>query len=82
MAPFSGIENRQFAPLWHKVGSLIFASGDYIYNYKGLRDFKEKFNPVWSPKYIALPTGLKKVLALKDIATLISGVTDHFKDIF
>lgn len=82
MAPLSGLENRQFAPLWHKVGSLIFANGDYIYNYKGLRDFKEKFNPVWSPKYIALPTGLKKSLALKDIATLISGVKDPFKDLF
>lgn len=82
MAPLSGLEKRQFAPLWHKVGSLIFANGDYIYNYKGLRDFKEKFNPVWSPKYIALPTGLKKSLALKDIATLISGVKDPFKDLF
>jgi phosphatidylglycerol lysyltransferase len=82
MAPLSGLEKRQFAPLWHKVGSLIFANGDYIYNYKGLRDFKEKFNPVWSPKYIALPTGLKKSLALKDIATLISGMKDPFKDLF
>lgn len=82
MAPLSGLEKRQFAPLWHKVGSLIFANGDYIYNYKGLRDFKEKFNPVWSPKYIALPTGFKKSLALKDIATLISGVKDPFKDFF
>lgn len=82
MAPLSGLEKRQFAPLWHKVGSLIFANGDYIYNYKGLRDFKEKFNPVWSPKYIALPTGFKKSLALKDIATLISGMKDPFKDLF
>lgn len=82
MAPLSGLEKRQFAPLWHKVGSLIFANGDYIYNYKGLRDFKEKFNPVWNPKYIALPTGFKKSLALKDIATLISGMKDPFKDLF
>lgn len=78
MAPLSGLEKRQFAPLWHKVGSLIFANGDYIYNYKGLRVFKEKFNPLWTPKYIALPTGLKKSLALKDIATLISGMKDIF----
>ncbi|AKB74978.1 hypothetical protein MSLAZ_1717 [Methanosarcina lacustris Z-7289] len=82
MAPLSGLENRQFAPLWHKVGALIFANGDYIYNYKGLRAYKEKFNPVWSPKYIALPTGFKKSLALKDIATLVSGMKDPFKDIF
>ncbi|HET8688071.1 MAG TPA: phosphatidylglycerol lysyltransferase domain-containing protein, partial [Methanosarcina sp.] len=38
MAPLSGLENRQYAPVWHKVGSLIFAHGDHLYNYKGLRD--------------------------------------------
>ena len=74
MAPLSGLETRQFAPLWHRVGALIFANGDYIYNYKGLRAYKEKFHPVWGPKYIALPTGFKKSLALKDIAALISGM--------
>ena len=73
MAPLSGFEKRQFAPMWNKIGSLIFTHGEHFYNYKGLRDFKEKFNPVWSPKYIALPKGLKQGLALKDIATLISG---------
>jgi phosphatidylglycerol lysyltransferase len=40
MAPLSGLENRQFAPVWHKIGSIIFAHGDHFYNYKGLRDFK------------------------------------------
>lgn len=73
MAPLSGLENRQFAPIWHKIGSLIFVHGEHFYNYKGLRDFKEKFNPVWSPRYIALPKGLKQGLVLKDIAALISG---------
>ncbi len=73
MAPLSGFEKRQFAPMWHKIGSLIYTHGEHFYNYKGLRDFKEKFNPEWSPKYIALPKGLKQGFALKDIAALISG---------
>ncbi len=73
MAPLSGLENRQFAPLWNKIGSLIFTHGEHFYNYKGLRDFKEKFNPVWSPKYVALPKGFKQGVALKDISTLILG---------
>jgi phosphatidylglycerol lysyltransferase len=73
MAPLSGFEKRQFSPTWNKIGALIFTYGEHFYNYKGLRDFKEKFNPVWTPKYIALPKGLKQGLALKDIATLISG---------
>jgi len=73
MAPLSGLENRQFAPIWNKIGSIIFTHGEHFYNYKGLRDFKEKFNPVWSPKYVVLPKGFKQGIALKDIATLISG---------
>ncbi len=73
MAPLSGFEKRQFAPIWHKIGSLIFTHGEHFYNYKGLRDFKEKFNPSWSPRYIALPKGFKQGFALKDIAALISG---------
>lgn len=73
MAPLSGFEKRQFAPMWNKIGSLIFAHGEHFYNYKGLRDFKEKFDPEWSPKYIVLPKGLKQGFALKDIASLISG---------
>ncbi|AKB12406.1 phosphatidylglycerol lysyltransferase [Methanosarcina thermophila] len=73
MAPLSGLENRQFAPIWHKIGSLIFSHGEHFYNYRGVREFKEKFNPVWSPRYIALPKGFKQGLVLKDIAALISG---------
>jgi phosphatidylglycerol lysyltransferase len=73
MAPLSGFEKRQYAPIWNKIGSFVFTHGEYFYNYKGLRDFKEKFNPVWCPKYIALPKGFKQAIALKDIATLISG---------
>jgi len=73
MAPLSGLETRQFAPMWNKIGSLIFTHGEHFYNYKGLRDFKEKFNPVWSPKYIVLPKGFKQGLVLKDIAALVSG---------
>jgi phosphatidylglycerol lysyltransferase len=73
MAPLSGFEKRQHSPIWNKIGSFIFTHGEHFYNYKGLRDFKEKFNPVWTPKYIALPKGLKQVFAIKDVAALISG---------
>jgi len=73
MAPLSGFEKRQFSPIWNKIGSFIFTHGEHFYNYKGLRDFKEKFNPVWNPRYVALPKGLKQVFAIKDIVALISG---------
>lgn len=79
MSPLSGLENRTLAPLWNKIGSTIFTHGEYFYNFKGLRAYKEKFNPIWEPRYIALPKGIKQMFVLKDIALLISGGT---KEIF
>lgn len=79
MSPLSGLENRTLAPLWNKIGATIFTHGEYFYNFKGLRAYKEKFNPVWEPRYIALPKGFKQMFVLKDVALLIAGGT---KEIF
>ncbi len=73
MAPLSGLENREFAPLWNKFGAFIFSRGEHFYNFEGLRDYKEKFGPVWRPKYIALPGGFSVPRVLADIASLNSG---------
>ncbi len=73
MSPLSGLEDRNLAPLWTKIGAAIYKHGEYFYNFKGLRAYKNKFNPVWEPKYVALPSSFKQVSALKDVALLISG---------
>jgi phosphatidylglycerol lysyltransferase len=73
MAPFSGMESKRYAPLWNRLGSFLFNHGEEIYNFQGLRQFKEKFDPVWQPKYMAVPGGFSLPLILRDISTLISG---------
>lgn len=74
MAPLSGLEKRPLAPLWHKIGHLIFSHGESFYNFEGLRNYKEKFNPEWRPRYIACPGGLLGLpRALLDTSRLISG---------
>ncbi|OPY18502.1 MAG: lysyl-tRNA synthetase [Methanomethylovorans sp. PtaU1.Bin093] len=75
MSPLSGLEDRNLAPLWTKIGAAIYKHGEYFYNFKGLRAYKNKFNPIWEPRYIALPSNFKQVSALKDVALLISGGT-------
>jgi phosphatidylglycerol lysyltransferase len=72
MAPLSGIENRPLAPLWNRAVDLAFRYGDHFYSFEGLRSYKEKFDPVWSPKYLASPGGLALPRILADITTLIS----------
>ena len=73
MAPLSGLENRQLAPLWARAGALLFRHGEHFYNFQGLRAYKEKFDPVWEPRYIASPGGLALPRILTNVAALISG---------
>jgi phosphatidylglycerol lysyltransferase len=73
MAPLSGLENRSLAPLWNKAGSFVFRHGEDFYNFEGLRLYKEKFHPVWEPKYLAAPAGFRLPAIFANISTLISG---------
>ena len=73
MAPLSGLENRELAPLWNRVGALIFKYGEQFYNFQGLREYKERFSPEWEPNYLASPGGLALPRILTDVAALISG---------
>lgn len=72
MTPLAGIEEHNLAPLWSRLGSLIFTYGEYFYNFQGIRQYKQKFDPQWEPKYIAFSSGLALPRILIHIASLIS----------
>jgi phosphatidylglycerol lysyltransferase len=55
------------------VGSFVFRHGEHFYNLQGLRQYKEKFDPKWEPRYLACPGGLSVPRILANIASLISG---------
>jgi len=73
LAPLSGLENGALAPFWSKAGALIFRHGEHFYNFQGLRQYKEKFDPQWSPRYLACRGGLALPRMLANVATLTSG---------
>ena len=73
MAPLSGLEEHPLAPAWHKLGRLVHRYGEEFYHFEGLRKFKDKFEPVWRPRYLAAPGGLSMAGALLDVTNLISG---------
>ncbi len=73
MAPLAGIESQPHGPRWNQLASLAFRHGEHFYNFQGLRNYKDKFDPTWSAKYIASPGGLSLPVALTNVATLISG---------
>ena len=72
-APLSGLESRALAPLWTKAGAFLSRHGESVYRFQGLRQFKEKFDPVWRSKYLASPAGLALPQILTNVASLISG---------
>jgi lysylphosphatidylglycerol synthetase-like protein (DUF2156 family) len=37
---------------------LLFRHGEHFYNFQGLRAFKDKFDPIWEPRYLASLGGL------------------------
>jgi phosphatidylglycerol lysyltransferase len=71
MAPLSGLAARQFAPLWNRIGGLIYARGEAFYHFTGLRAWKSKFQPVWQPRYLALSKAWDLPAVILDITTLI-----------
>ena len=73
MAPLSGFEQSPVAPLWHRLGAFLYRHGGALYNFQGLRAFKDKFDPAWQPRYLAWPGGLRLPRILADISALIAG---------
>ena len=73
MAPLSGLEEHPLAPAWHRVGSFIFRHGEQFYNFEGLRAYKEKFDPLWHPRYLMTHGKFSVARALLDVSVLIAG---------
>lgn len=73
MAPLSGLSNRRQAPLWNRFGALVFGRGERFYNFRGLHRYKDKFDPEWEPRYMAVPGGIALPVVLANVASLIAG---------
>ena len=71
MAPLAGLSASEAAPFWHKLGRAIYEEGVPSYNFKGLRSFKSKLQPVWRPRYLAVAGGASPALVLLDATRLI-----------
>ena len=59
--------------MWTRLGALLFTHGERLYNFEGLRRYKEKFKPVWEPRYLSAPGGLATAAVLADVTVLVSG---------
>ena len=73
MAPLAGLEDRPLAPIMSRLGRKLFERGEDVYNFKGVRRYKDKYDPVWQARYIAAANKWSITVALADVALLSSG---------
>jgi phosphatidylglycerol lysyltransferase len=72
-APLSGLSDSHLASRWNRIGSFIYRRGAEFYRFDGLRAFKDKFGPNWTPYYLICPPGLATPRSLIDATNLVSG---------
>ncbi len=72
-APLAGLSERSAARSWDRFGRLIYRHGGTFQDFEGLRAFKQRFQPEWRPRYLALPPNVSPARAMRDVAQLISG---------
>lgn len=73
MAPLSGVEASPVSSLWNSLAAFVYEHGESVYSFQGLRAYKEKFNPVWEPHYLAYPGGLRLPRIMADVSALVAG---------
>lgn len=72
VVPLVNLKGHALAPLWQRVGRLLYRQSEHFRDSKTHRRFAEQLDPVWRPKYLASLGGLKTPRILRDIASLIA----------
>jgi lysylphosphatidylglycerol synthetase-like protein (DUF2156 family) len=73
VAPLAGLTDRPLAPLMSRLGRYVFDKGEEFYNFQGVRRYKDKYDPVWQPRYVAAPYKWALPILMADVGLLSSG---------
>lgn len=75
MSPLKDVEHDQLAHhgSWRKWAGKIAEHGEHFYNFRGVRQFKEKWKPIWRPRYLLVPSRRHAVPALLACTIEIAG---------
>ena len=55
LSALSGVGEHSDDPVIERAFHYIYQNVNRFYNFRGLHTFKEKFHPIWSPRYLAYP---------------------------
>lgn len=70
LVPLAGHERRLPDPLWQLIGGMMDRQSEHFQDSDSHRRFAAALDPVWRPKYLASPGGLKTTRILRDVASL------------
>jgi len=73
IAPLSGVGETPYSRRGERLAGLAYKYGGRLYNYSGLRRYKQKFDPLWQSAYLAYPYGRSPQALLLEIAALVAG---------
>ena len=58
---------------WLKIAALVAAKAERFYNFRGVREYKEKWQPSWRPRYLLVPARRHALPALIACTVEIAG---------
>lgn len=67
LSALAGVGEHRDDPIVERALHSIYEHVNHYYNFKGLHAFKEKFHPIWLPRYLAYPGAMQ----LPDVLTAI-----------
>ena len=73
MAPLASVGDQRGAHVRERLARLLFQRGEHWYNFQGLRAYKEKFDPEWTPRYMAYQDAWEWPVAIAYVSALIAG---------
>jgi phosphatidylglycerol lysyltransferase len=83
LSGLAGIGEHADDPAVERVLHFLYEHVNQFYNFKGLHEFKQKFHPNWSPRYLVYPgpaSLLAVVVALERISSGDNFVVSQLKD--
>ncbi len=72
ITPLVDLQDYGLTPLWNRFNSLMLGADASLNNFERIRDYKEKFYPLWEPRYLMLPAGIALPHILTDMTALVS----------
>lgn len=72
VAPLSNVGVNKFSKMKEKLAKNIYNHGSKFYKFKGLRKYKEKFDPEWRGRYLAYPKNMDFPLVIFDLIKIVS----------